>query len=92
MLIALAALVSLTSPKTDPKVDAMQAKQFRDQQRLGLSSQDEFQLDTSTLAKRKADMAGVAAWPEEQEGASDDDFDADGSTQVSCQSAMALIA
>ena len=33
-------------------------------------------------------MAGVAAWPEDHEGASDDDFDADGPTQVPRHSAI----
>ena len=60
----------------------MQAKQFREQQRLGLLSQEEFALDTSALSKRKADMAGVAAWPEDNEGPSDDDFDVDAPSQV----------
>ncbi len=60
----------------------VQAKQFREQQRLGLLSQEEFALDTSALSKRKADMAGVAAWPEDNEGPSDDDFDVDAPSQV----------
>ena len=40
-------------------------------------------LDTSALSKRKADMAGVAAWPEDNEGHSEDDFDVDAPSQVS---------
>lgn len=53
----------------------MQAKQFREQQKLGLASQEEFTLDTSMLSKRKAAMSGVAGWQEEP--GSDDDFDGD---------------
>ena len=68
--------------RADSAFDAAQAKQYRESQRLGLLSQEEFVLDTSALSKRKADMVGVAAWPEDNEGPSDDDFDADTPSQV----------
>lgn len=54
---------------------ALQAKHFREQQRLGLASQEEFVLDTSGLYKSKANKAGVAQWGEDDNAASDDDFD-----------------
>ena len=66
----------------DIGIKCVQAKQYRESQRLGLLSQEDFVLDTSALSKRKADMAGVAAWPEDNEGPSDVDFDADAPSQV----------
>ena len=75
---------------TIPGSSAAQAKQFREQQRLGLLSQEDFVLDTSALSKRKADLAGAAAWPEEHEGPSDDDFDADAPSQVAAHAGCSI--
>ena len=67
-----------------------QAKRFREQQRLGLSSQEEFLLDAAALTKRKAEASGVAAWAEGD--ASDDEFeiDAPGQANISCLSCTPL--
>ncbi len=65
---------------------AVQARAFTEQQRLGLASQAEFRLDTSALAKRKAEAAGITAWPDEDNearaAASDEDFDVAAGAQV----------
>ena len=56
-----------------------QAAQFLEQRRLGVASQGEFALDASLLAQPRGQLAGVAAWPEEDhdEWRSDGDFDAE---------------
>ena len=59
---------------------ATQAKRFREQQRLGLASQEEFLLDAAALTKRKAETSGVAAWAEGD--ASDDEFEIDAPNQA----------
>jgi hypothetical protein len=68
-----------------------QAKAFVEQRRLGLASQFEFKLDASALSQRKADTAGIAAWPDEDNDMrpfSDDDFDVAAASQVCCMTTM----